>query len=75
IYAVTNGYLDEINIELVRKWELGFQQAMGAKHQEVLDDLREGGALTDDVVEKLVAAIEGYNESFAAEHETAGASA
>ena len=48
---------------------------MGAKHQEVLDDLREGGALTDDVVEKLVAAIEGYNESFAAEHETAGASA
>jgi F-type H+-transporting ATPase subunit alpha len=75
IYAVTNGYLDEIKLELVRKWELGFQQAMGAKHQDVLDELREGGALTDDVVENLVAAIEGYNASFAAEHETAGASA
>ena len=75
IYAVTNGYLDEVPVERVRQWELGFQQALKAKHQEVLDGIRTGGQLTDELTGQLVAAIESYNKTFAAEHELAAASA
>ncbi|MDG2282928.1 MAG: F0F1 ATP synthase subunit alpha, partial [Longimicrobiales bacterium] len=75
IYAVTNGYLDDIDVSLVRQWELGFHQDMAAKHQDVLDGIREGGQLTDELNEKLVAAIQSFNATFAAEHESVGASA
>jgi F-type H+-transporting ATPase subunit alpha len=75
IYAVTNGYLDDIDVGLVRQWELGFHQDMAAKHQDVLDGIREGGQLTEELNEQLVAAIQSFNATFAADHETAGASA
>jgi F-type H+-transporting ATPase subunit alpha len=75
IYAVTNGYLDDIGIELVRRWELGFHETMSAKHQDVLDGIREGGQLTDELTERLVSAIEDHNATFAAEHEPVGAPA
>jgi len=73
IYAVTNGYLDEVDIDQVRQWELGFLETMRAKHQAVLGGIREGGQLTDELTEQLQSAIGGYNETFAAEHETADA--
>ncbi len=75
IYAVTNGYLDEVDVSLVGQWELGFHQEMTAKHQGVLNGIREGGQLTDELNEQLVSAIESFNASFAAEHEAVGASA
>jgi len=73
IYAVTNGLLDDVAVDRVRQWELGFHQDMTAKHQDVLDELAGDGGLTDDLVERLVAAIEGYNEAFAVEHAAASA--
>ncbi len=73
IYAVTNGFLDDVEVEQVRQWELGFHQNMAAKHQDVLDELRETGRLDDELTERLVAAIESFNEAFAAEHATASA--
>jgi F-type H+-transporting ATPase subunit alpha len=75
IYAVTNGYLDDVEIERVRAWERGFHEAMSARHQDILDGIRDGGQLTDELTARLVAAIEGYNASFAAEHQPVGASA
>ena len=71
IYAVTNGFLDDIDIELMREWELGFHETMQAKHQDVLDEIQTTGKLEDDLTERLTAAIESYNASFAAEHEKA----
>ena len=75
IYAVTNGYLDEIEIDKLRAWELGFHQTMQSKHQDVLNGIREGGKLTDELTEQLVSAVQSYNETFAAEHQAVGASA
>ena len=75
IYAVTNGYLDDVEIERVRAWERGFHEAMSARHQDILDGIRDGGQLTDELTERLVAAIEDYDASFAAEHRPVGASA
>ncbi len=70
IYAVTNGYLDEIPVDRVRAWERGFQEYMTTHHQDVLDGIREGKELTKDIEERLVKAISGYNETFAAQEET-----
>jgi len=75
IYAVTNGLLDEIEVRQVRDWERGFHDTMGAKHQDVLDGIREGGQLTGELTEQLVAAIESYNAAFLAERAPDGPSA
>jgi F-type H+-transporting ATPase subunit alpha len=75
IFAVTNGYLDQIDVERVRQWERGFHEALAAKHSDVLKGIRETKALGDDVKAKLVAAIESYNATFAAEHERAAVGA
>ena len=75
IYAVTNGLLDDIEVLKVRDWERGFHETMGAKHQDILDGIRTGGQLTDELTEQLVAAIEAFNASFMAEQEALVASA
>jgi len=67
IYAVTNGLLDEVDVEGVGAWERGFHEHMSTMRQDVLDDLREGGQLTEDVEQRLIAAIEEFNEAFGAE--------
>ena len=66
IYAVTNGYLDKVDVEQVRRWERGFHETLGAKHQDVLDRIRTEGKLSDELIVDLVKAIEGYNASFEA---------
>ena len=68
IYAVTNGYLDAVDVEQVRQWERGFHEMMSTKHQHVLDQLRESGVLTDELAAELISGIESYNEAFASEH-------
>jgi F-type H+/Na+-transporting ATPase subunit alpha len=73
IYAVTNGYLDDVAIDDVRLWERGFHEALETKHKDVLDGIRTGKELTDELTERLVAAIADYNASFAAEREPATA--
>jgi len=67
IYAVTNGYLDEVDIGGVLAWERGFHEHMSNMHGDVLDELREGGTLTEDLEKRLVGAIEEFNEAFGAE--------
>jgi F-type H+-transporting ATPase subunit alpha len=76
IYAVTNGLLDEIPVNKVREWEVGFQEHMRAQGADILQTIRDGKVLSDEVKTGLEAAIEEYNKVFAAEHEAlAGASA
>ena len=73
IYAVTNGYLDDIEVDrgacLVTR---GFHEAMSAKHQDVLDGIRTGERqlIRRDWSNELVGAIEAHNAAFDnAEHE------
>jgi F-type H+-transporting ATPase subunit alpha len=69
IFAVTNGYLDQIEVERVRQWELGFHQELAAKHAGVLSGIREKKALADEAKADLIKAIQSYNATFAAEQE------
>jgi F-type H+-transporting ATPase subunit alpha len=73
IYAVTNGFLDEIAVEDVRVWESGFYEYLESRHEEVLGAIREEKVISDETKEALEGAIKGFNEVFAAEHEPAAA--
>ena len=75
IYAVTNGFLDEIPVERVRAWELGFHEHLAMKGAGVLSAIRAGGKLTDEVREELNEAIDEYSSGFVARHELPAAAA
>ncbi len=84
IFAVTQGHVDDIQVRHLRRWERGFHEFLSTHEGDILSRIRQGGQLTDEITEKLVAAIAEYNEVFAAEMEaeeptadtaTAGASA
>jgi len=75
IFAVTNGYLDQVSVDHVRQWERGFQEELAAKHPQVLSAIRDSKALSDDSKAQLIKAIESYNATFAAKQEGALAGA
>ncbi len=75
IYAVTNGFLDGVEVDDVRKWERGFLEFIESRFDDVLIGLRQEGQLTEDIEGRLRTCIEEYNEVFAAENESAMAGA
>jgi len=77
IYALTNGYVDDVPVERVRQWEVGFYEMLATRHPDILTEIRERKEMSDELVARLVAAIKGYNEGFMAEltHAATAASA
>ncbi|HSM04072.1 MAG TPA: F0F1 ATP synthase subunit alpha [Longimicrobiales bacterium] len=75
IYAVTNGLLDEVPVEKIRAWETGFHEYLRAHEADLLESIREGKVLSDEVKSGLESAIAEWNKAFAAELETVGAPA
>ncbi|MCY3808111.1 MAG: F0F1 ATP synthase subunit alpha [Gemmatimonadetes bacterium] len=71
IYAVTNGYLDDLAVADVRRWEMGFMDFVGDRYDDVLIGIRQEGRLTEDIEGRLGECIEEYNRVFAAESEQA----
>ena len=73
IYAGTNGFLDEVPVGDVQRWEEEFLDYVHSKKQDVWDNLEanknDGGAMkkADNETTKMVtAAIEDFNKSFKA---------
>jgi F-type H+-transporting ATPase subunit alpha len=66
IYAVTQGYLDDIPVNRIKRWEMGFHRYLDEQAADVMTDIREQGALSDELTERLVAAIKTYTEDFEA---------
>jgi F-type H+/Na+-transporting ATPase subunit alpha len=66
IYAVTNGYLDELPVPQIRKWEHDFLGYLAASHAGILDDIRTKKVLSDDVTTRLKAAIAAFGPLFSA---------
>src|SRR5829696_4215302 len=67
IYAVTNGYLDELPVPQIRKWEHDFLDYLEASHPKVLSDLRTKKALDDDLTARLKAALGAFKSLFVAD--------
>ena len=66
IYAVTNGYLDDVAVEDIRRWEQGFMEYLLSSKPEVLEAIRTKKVLDEDVTKQLQGAIASYKPLFAA---------
>jgi F-type H+-transporting ATPase subunit alpha len=62
IFAVTNGYLDDVEVDAIRQWERDFHEFMEARHQEVLRAMRTQKVLSDELTARLKAAIEEFQK-------------
>jgi F-type H+-transporting ATPase subunit alpha len=57
LYAVTNGYLDDVAIENVRNWEAQFHEFMRTAHPEILKTVTDEKRLSDETIAALQQAI------------------
>ncbi len=66
IYLGTSGGLDGVEIPDIQKAEADFHTFMETRHPQIGADLAEKKELTDDIVQRLDAAIEEFKKTFAA---------
>jgi F-type H+/Na+-transporting ATPase subunit alpha len=64
LFALTNGYLDDVAVESVQKWEGEFLKFLKDMKSEVLGLIKEKKELTEDVESALKKAIEEYKEVY-----------
>jgi len=60
IYAVTNGALDDVEVDAIRDWETEFHEFLDAKHADLLNEIADKKTLDDDLTERLKAAIDQF---------------
>ena len=60
IYAVTNGYLDDVEPGAVREWETDFHEFVDARRPEVLEAIRKRRTLDDALIADVKSAIEEF---------------
>jgi F-type H+-transporting ATPase subunit alpha len=60
IFAVTNGYLDDVPVAGIREWEEGFLEFAGASRPELGKAIRTKRALDDELTAQLKKAIEDF---------------
>ncbi len=64
IWAGTNGYLDEVPVEDVRRFESEFLDYVGRGHQGIYDSIVQTGKLGDDVTGQLESAVKAFTQQF-----------
>jgi len=65
IYAVSNGFIDDVPLAKVREWEEGFHAYVTAKYPQVGDAIRKEKVLSKETEAHLKQAIEAYKKSLA----------
>ena len=66
IFAGTNGHLDDVEVSDIREFETSLYDFMDARHPDIGGEIREKGAMSDELLERLAGAIEEFKEYFAA---------
>jgi len=64
IFAGTNGYLDEIPLGEVRRFESEFLEMMELKHKDLLDAIASTGDLNNDTIAKLKQILDDFTGNF-----------
>jgi F-type H+-transporting ATPase subunit alpha len=64
IYAGTNGYLDDIPVESVRKFEKELYAYLDREVPDVLKDIKEKKALDDDLKRRIETALKDFKSKF-----------
>jgi F-type H+-transporting ATPase subunit alpha len=63
LYALTNGFLDDVPVEKIRDFEKEFHKFLHSSGKEVLKLIAEKKELTEEVVKKLEKVIKEFKES------------
>ena len=63
IFAVTNGFADDVPVNKVTEFEAGLLQHMRTAHPDVGQAIMAEKDLTDSIVERLKSAIEEYKHT------------
>ena len=63
IFAVTNGFLDDVEVSKIKEWEKGFHEFMKAQFPQVGDGIRSKKEITKDLEPDLRRGIEAYKKS------------
>jgi F-type H+-transporting ATPase subunit alpha len=66
IFAGTNGFLDEIPLEHVQRFEKEILELMELKYPEMLAEIAMKKDLSDDITKKLQSILKGFTDSFKA---------
>ena len=66
IFAGTRGYLDDIAVNAVGKFEQDFLSLLRTDGKDILDDIRTKKALSEDTEKKLVAFLDKFAKGFTA---------
>ena len=64
IYAASQGYLDDIELESVKEFEVGLLEHFESKYSECLEEIKSSGDISDDLGKKMNKAIEEFKKSF-----------
>jgi F-type H+-transporting ATPase subunit alpha len=64
IYAGTNGFLDEIPVDHVSRFEKELIETMELKHKEILDNIARTKDLDDETSAKLKKVLENFTDNF-----------
>jgi F-type H+/Na+-transporting ATPase subunit alpha len=64
VWAGTNGYLDDVPVDDVSRFEAEFLDDVGRKHPGIYDSIRETGQLSEDTGTALKDAIDQFRRGF-----------
>lgn len=64
IFAGTNGYLDEIPVEEVTRFEKEFLEVMEVKHKDIMNEIASKKDLTDELILKLKNVLDEFTANF-----------
>jgi F-type H+/Na+-transporting ATPase subunit alpha len=64
LWVGTQGHLDFVPVEDVRRFEREFLEYVADNHSGVYDHIREEGTLTDEITDELVRAVKAFKEEF-----------
>jgi F-type H+-transporting ATPase subunit alpha len=66
IFAGTNGYLDEIPLDQVQRYESELLEMMELKHADILSEIAEKKVLSEELTGKMKAVLQQFTDSFKA---------
>jgi F-type H+-transporting ATPase subunit alpha len=64
IYAVTNGYLDDIPVDDAQRFEAELLQHLDTRNADIAEHIKTEGTLPEEVEAKLKSAIDDFKEQF-----------
>jgi len=62
MWALTNGYLDQVRVEKVKDWEREFLKYLEESGKEVLKEIKEKKDLEDTLIEKIKQLVEDFEK-------------